>query len=69
MNRQQTCKVLTCNRLWEGSWADDALQENAETGVYADPSRINYTHHHGEHFKFDGPHILDPSPQRTPFLF
>ncbi|KAJ5352173.1 hypothetical protein N7452_001147 [Penicillium brevicompactum] len=56
-------------KLWEGSWADDALQENAETGVYADPSRINYIHHHGEHFQFDGPHILDPSPQRTPFLF
>ncbi|KAJ6072780.1 hypothetical protein N7467_010865 [Penicillium canescens] len=56
-------------KLWEGSWADDALQENAETGVYADPSRIKYIHHHGEHFKFDGPHILDPSPQRTPFLF
>ena len=37
--------------------------------MYADPSRINYIHHHGEHFKFDGPHILDPSPQRTPFLF
>jgi FMN-dependent oxidoreductase (nitrilotriacetate monooxygenase family) len=60
---------LTHHRLWEGSWADDALQENAETGVYADPSRIKYIHHDGEHFKFDGPHILDPSPQRTPFLF
>ncbi|CAG8033553.1 unnamed protein product [Penicillium salamii] len=56
-------------KLWEGSWADDALQEDAETGVYADPSRIKYIHHHGEHFQFDGPHILDPSPQRTPFLF
>ncbi|KAJ5317033.1 hypothetical protein N7508_001541 [Penicillium antarcticum] len=53
----------------EERWADDALQESAETGVYANPSRINYIHHHSEHFKFDGPHILAPPPQRTPFLF
>lgn len=62
-------RQLTHYRLWEGSWADDALQEDTKTGVYADPSRIKYIHHHGEHFQFDGPHILDPSPQRTPFLF
>ena len=26
-------------------------------------------HHRGENFNLDGIHILDPSPQRTPFLF
>lgn len=45
------------------------MKEDAATGVYTDPSRLNTIHHHGEHFNFDGVHILDPSPQRTPFLF
>lgn len=61
--------LIPLARLWEGSWADDALKEDAESGIYTDPSRIKYVHHHGEHFHVDGPHILDPSPQRTPFLF
>ncbi|KAJ5739722.1 hypothetical protein N7533_012506 [Penicillium manginii] len=56
-------------KLWEGSWGEDALKEDAETGIYTDPSRIKYVHHHGAKFHVDGPHILDPSPQRTPFLF
>lgn len=56
-------------RLWEGSWADGALREDSATGVYADPSQIRRVRHHGAHFHVDGRHILDPSPQRTPFLF
>lgn len=56
-------------KLWEGSWADDALREDAKNEIYADYNRIRTIHHHGEHFNFDAPHILDPSPQRTPFLF
>lgn len=57
------------NRLWEGSWSDEALKEDKESGLYTDPTKIKHVHHHGEHFHVDGPHILDPSPQRTPFLF
>lgn len=45
------------------------MKEDKETGIYTDPSRLHTIHHHGEHFNFDGIHILDPSPQRTPFLF
>ncbi|KAH6652961.1 putative dibenzothiophene desulfurization enzyme A [Truncatella angustata] len=56
-------------KIWEGSWADDALREDRENEVYSDWNRIRYIHHHGENFKVDAPHILDPSPQRTPFLF
>ncbi|KAF9894844.1 hypothetical protein FE257_004465 [Aspergillus nanangensis] len=56
-------------KLWEGSWADDALQENTEAGVYTDPQKVKFVHHQGDHFAVNGPHILDPSPQRTPFLF
>ncbi|OAA68575.1 Nitrilotriacetate monooxygenase component A/pristinamycin IIA synthase subunit A [Niveomyces insectorum RCEF 264] len=56
-------------KIWEGSWADDALKEDAVSGVYADPSRIRTIHHHGEKYRTDSVHIVDPSPQRTPLLF
>ncbi|EXJ88503.1 hypothetical protein A1O1_05433 [Capronia coronata CBS 617.96] len=56
-------------KLWESSWADDALVEDRENENYADFDKIRTIHHHGKHFKVDAPHILDPSPQRTPFLF
>lgn len=56
-------------KLWEGSWADDALKEDREAEVYADPTRIKTVNHRGQYFTVEAPHILDPSPQRTPFLF
>lgn len=45
------------------------MKEDVETAEYANPDRIKYVHHHGDNFHLDGIHILDPSPQRTPFLF
>ena len=56
-------------RLWESSWADDALVEDRENELYASFDRIRWIHHQGKNFTLDAPHILDPSPQRTPFLF
>lgn len=37
--------------------------------IYADPTRVHSIDHRGEHFSVAGPHLPDPSPQRTPFLF
>lgn len=34
-----------------------------------DPDKIRTIHHKGKYFSLDTPHIVDPSPQRTPFLF
>jgi FMN-dependent oxidoreductase (nitrilotriacetate monooxygenase family) len=56
-------------KLWEGSWRDDAVIENYKTGVYADGERVRQINHKGKHFNVPGPHICEPSPQRTPFLF
>lgn len=56
-------------KLWEGSWRDDAVIEDRETGVYAVGDRVRQINHHGKHFDVPGPHICEPSPQRTPFLF
>ncbi|KAL5406668.1 hypothetical protein PMIN03_007641 [Paraphaeosphaeria minitans] len=56
-------------KIWEGSWADDALKEDAENEEYTDFNRIRYVQHQTESFNIRATHILDPSPQRTPFLF
>ncbi|KAK7996422.1 hypothetical protein PG989_004462 [Apiospora arundinis] len=56
-------------KLWEGSWADDAISPDPEHDSYADPDKIRTIKHHGKYFSLDTRHIVDPSPQRTPFLF
>ena len=55
-------------KLWEGSWRDDAVS-NAPPGAYADPKGVRQINHKSKHFNVPGPHICEPSPQRTPFLF
>ncbi|KAI9836073.1 MAG: hypothetical protein M1819_001687 [Sarea resinae] len=54
-------------KLWEGSWRDDAVIKS--NGVYADPALVRQINHKGKYFNVPGPHICEPSPQRTPFLF
>ncbi len=56
-------------KLWEGSWADDAVRADRDAGVYAQPGRVRAVHHHGPHVRLDGVHLAEPSPQRTPVLF
>lgn len=56
-------------KLWEGSWSDKALVEDAKTDTYVDPDLVRQINHHGEFFDLETRHIVDPSPQRTPFLF
>ena len=56
-------------KLWEGSWEDDAVIRDRETGVFTDPAKVHEIGHHGEHFTVPGIHISEPSPQRTPVLF
>jgi FMN-dependent oxidoreductase (nitrilotriacetate monooxygenase family) len=56
-------------KLWESSWRDDAVIKNAQTGQYAAADRVRKINHKGQFFNVPGPHICEPSPQRTPFLF
>ncbi|KAI9733926.1 MAG: hypothetical protein M1834_002581 [Cirrosporium novae-zelandiae] len=56
-------------KLWEGSWADDAIVKNAAEDIFADPDKIRQINHHGKFFNLESRFIVDPSPQRTPFLF
>lgn len=58
-------------KLWEGSWRDGAVYKGADRdGVkgYADPTAVRQIHHKGKYFNVPGPHLCEPSPQRTPFL-
>lgn len=58
-----------CYRLWEDSWAEDAVRADRKSGVYTDPSRVRDIDHDGRHFRVHGCHVSEPSPQRTPVLF
>ncbi len=56
-------------KLWEGSWEDDAVVEDRERGIYADPVKVHPIAHEGRYFKVPGIHVCEPSPQRTPVLY
>ncbi|GAA3869935.1 LLM class flavin-dependent oxidoreductase [Leifsonia kafniensis] len=56
-------------KLWEGSWDDDAVIADKENLAYSDPGKVRYINHVGEHFSVAGPHLSEPSRQRTPVLF
>ncbi len=56
-------------KLWEGSWADDAVLRDRAAGIYADPARVRPVRHAGARFTVDGIHLCEPSLQRTPVLY
>jgi len=56
-------------KLWEGSWAEGAVIRDKEAGIYSDPRKLRRINHVGERYKVEGPHLSEPSPQRTPVLF
>jgi alkanesulfonate monooxygenase SsuD/methylene tetrahydromethanopterin reductase-like flavin-dependent oxidoreductase (luciferase family) len=45
------------------------VSPNPEEDSFIDPKKVRHIKHNGKYFKLDSPHILEPSPQRTPFLF
>ena len=56
-------------KLLEGSWEDDAVILDYESGAFADPYKIHHIGHHGKYFNVPGVHICEPSIQRTLVLF
>lgn len=56
-------------KLWEGSWEDDAVVRDRETGVFTEPAKVHEIRHEGRHFTVPGIHISEPSPQRTPVIY
>jgi FMN-dependent oxidoreductase (nitrilotriacetate monooxygenase family) len=58
-----------CYKLWEGSWDDDAVIQDREHRVYTDPAKVRYINHEGTYYRVAGPHLSQPSPQRTPVIY
>ncbi len=56
-------------QLWEGSWEDGAFVEDRTAEVLFDPDKIHPICHRGPFFAVKGPHLCEPSPQRTPVLY
>ena len=56
-------------KLWEGSWEDDAVVRDRESGVFTDPSKVHEIGHKGKYFTVPGIHLSEPSPQRTPVIY
>lgn len=55
-------------KLWEGSWDVDAIVNDPDSGVYADPSKVHDINHKGDRYSVEGFNLMEPSPQRTPVL-
>jgi FMN-dependent oxidoreductase (nitrilotriacetate monooxygenase family) len=58
-----------CYKLWEGSWDDDAVVMDREHRVYTDPAKVRFINHVGKYYQVGGPHLSQPSPQRTPVIY
>ncbi|SES77587.1 FMN-dependent oxidoreductase, nitrilotriacetate monooxygenase family [Salinibacillus kushneri] len=56
-------------KLWEQSWEKDSVVYDKEQDAFADPEKVHLINHEGEFFNVPGPHLVEPSPQRTPVLF
>jgi FMN-dependent oxidoreductase (nitrilotriacetate monooxygenase family) len=56
-------------KLWEGSWEEDALVQDRATGIHSDFDKVHRINHVGPRYSVEGPHLVSPSPQRTPLLF
>ncbi|KAK5716939.1 hypothetical protein LTR17_016232 [Elasticomyces elasticus] len=54
-------------KLWEQSWEDGAVQADSKW-VYADAEKVHKINHVGKYYKCAGPNLVDPTPQRTPFI-
>lgn len=56
-------------KLWEGSWKEGAVRRDRASGVFTDPSNVRAIDHDGPHYRVNGVHLSEPSPQRTPLLY
>ncbi|WP_127496840.1 LLM class flavin-dependent oxidoreductase [Paenibacillus glycanilyticus] len=56
-------------KLWEASWEEGAVVNDRENKVFADPAKVHEINHEGRFFRVPGPHLSEPSPQRTPVIY
>lgn len=56
-------------KLWEHSWEEGAAVRDVAKDVHNDPTKVHEINHEGKYFNVPGPHMCEPSIQRTPVLF
>lgn len=56
-------------KLLEGSWEDGAVSDDAESKTFVEPSKVHAINHEGKYFNVEGPHLSEPSIQRTPVIY
>lgn len=61
--------TTACVKLWENSWDADAVVRDRVRRQFADPAKVHDVDHEGPYYTVYGPHLCEPSPQRTPVLF
>lgn len=55
-------------KLWETSWEDHAVVEDVGNQILIDPEKVHEINHSGLYFKVEGPHLCEPSLQRSPVI-
>jgi len=60
--------MTVCYKLWEGSWDDDAMVRDPLRNMVSDPAKVRRIDHRGTFFEVAGPHLVEPSLQRTPVI-
>lgn len=55
-------------KLFQSSWRDDAVKLDTKQRIFIDPEAVREIDHAGEFYNVPGPHICQPSLQRTPLL-
>ncbi|HLW71453.1 MAG TPA: NtaA/DmoA family FMN-dependent monooxygenase [Candidatus Binataceae bacterium] len=55
-------------KLWEASWEEDAVVRDGARDMHTDPAKVHPINHRGEYYEVAGPHMCEPSPQRTPLI-
>ncbi|MBU5266945.1 LLM class flavin-dependent oxidoreductase [Virgibacillus proomii] len=56
-------------KLWEHSWEEHSVVYDKNNDQFADPNKVHLINHKGRYFNVPGPHLVEPSPQRTPVIF
>ena len=56
-------------KLWEQSWEEDAVVRDPARDVHTDPAKVHEIRHQGKYFSVLGPHLCEPSPQRSPVIY
>lgn len=57
-----------CYALWERSWDDAAVERDGTRITSLTGDRVHRIDHSGQYFQVAGPHLVAPTPQRTPVI-